>query len=153
MNSSWRNDGSRACPSNFLTFEGTATDSESPLQSTYIHAISLPPKKFTPTRQDANESIMARNSFYSRPWRNATRVCRSLVLNPSNSSYTTEVSVVCKFIFVNYFADTYLNVRFCDWKYLYRHDFILLNYTHVHFLRATGFKGDVPDSKFWHGEK
>ena len=41
----------------YLTFEGTATDSESPLHSTFIHAILLPPEMFTRPRQDANDSL------------------------------------------------------------------------------------------------
>ena len=52
-----------------LTFEGTATDSESQLHSTFIHAISLPPEMFTRPRQIANDSL-----FVLRPWRNAIRV-------------------------------------------------------------------------------
>ena len=53
----------------FLTFEGTATDSESSLHSTYIHATTLPPKMFTRPRQDANDSL-----FLLRPWCNGIRV-------------------------------------------------------------------------------
>ena len=41
----------------FLTFERTATDSESSLHSTHIHATLLPPKMFTQLRQDANDSL------------------------------------------------------------------------------------------------
>ena len=51
------------------TSEGTATESESPLQSTFIHAISLPPEMFTRPPQDANDSL-----FVLRPWCNAIRV-------------------------------------------------------------------------------
>ena len=40
-----------------FTFEGTVTDSESSLHSTYIHATSLPPKMFTQLRQDANDLL------------------------------------------------------------------------------------------------
>ena len=35
-----------------LTFEGTTTDSESSLHSTYVHATLLPPNMFTRPRQD-----------------------------------------------------------------------------------------------------
>ena len=41
----------------YLTFEETATDSESPLHSTFIHAILLPTEMFTGPRQDVNDSF------------------------------------------------------------------------------------------------
>ena len=53
----------------FWTFERTATDNESTLHSTFIHAISLPPTMFTRLRQDANDSL-----FVLRPWCNVIRV-------------------------------------------------------------------------------
>ena len=46
-----------------------ATDSESPLHSTFIRAILLPPEMFTRPRQDVNDSL-----FVLRPWCNAIRV-------------------------------------------------------------------------------
>ena len=45
----------------FLTFEGTATVSESLLHSTFIHAISLPPEMFT--RQNANDLLSINQSI------------------------------------------------------------------------------------------
>ena len=39
----------------FLTFEGTATDNEFPLNSTFIHVILLLPEMFTRPRQGAND--------------------------------------------------------------------------------------------------
>ena len=42
----------------FLTFERTATDRESSLPSTDVHATSLPPNMFTRPRQDANDSFV-----------------------------------------------------------------------------------------------
>ena len=53
----------------FLTFEGTATDSELPLNSTFIRAILLLPEMFTRPRQDANDLF-----FILRPWCNVIRV-------------------------------------------------------------------------------
>ena len=53
----------------FLTFRGTATDSESPLHFTFIHAILLSPEMFTRPREDSNDSL-----FVLRPWCNAIRV-------------------------------------------------------------------------------
>ena len=40
-----------------LTLEGMATGSESPLHSTFIRAILLPPEMFTRPRQDVNDSF------------------------------------------------------------------------------------------------
>lgn len=54
---SWIGTGVALARQRFLTFEGTATDSESPLHSTHIHATSMPPKMFTRLRQDANDSL------------------------------------------------------------------------------------------------
>ena len=54
-NLSRRNNRSRTGPQTLLTFEGTATDSEFPLNSTFIHAILLLPEMFTRPRQDAND--------------------------------------------------------------------------------------------------
>ena len=45
----------------FLTFEGTATDNEFPLNSTFIHDILLLPEMFTRPRQGANQTYF---SFY-----------------------------------------------------------------------------------------
>ena len=59
-NLSRRNNRSRTGPQTLLTFEGTATDSEFPLNSTFIHAILLLPEVFTRPRQDANDLF----SFY-----------------------------------------------------------------------------------------
>ena len=39
----------------FLTFEGTATDNEFQLNSTFIHDILLLPEMFTRARQGAND--------------------------------------------------------------------------------------------------
>ena len=48
----------------FFSFEETATDSESPLHSTYIHATSLPPKMLgTFSSQDGNAKEM--NLYFS----------------------------------------------------------------------------------------
>ena len=52
-----------------LTFEGTATDSESSLHSTFIHAILLLRDMCTRPRHDANDSL-----FVLWPWCNAIRV-------------------------------------------------------------------------------
>ena len=41
----------------FLTLEGMATGSESPLHSTFIRAIFLPPEMFARPRQDVNDSL------------------------------------------------------------------------------------------------
>ena len=54
---------------NNKSFDGTATDSESSLHSTFIHAILLLPEMFTRQRQDANDSL-----FVLQPWCNAIRV-------------------------------------------------------------------------------
>ena len=51
------------------TFERTATGSESPLHSRFIHTLLLPPEMFTRPWQDANDSL-----FILRPWYNAIRV-------------------------------------------------------------------------------
>ena len=53
----------------FLTLEGMATGSESPLHSTFIRAILLPPEMFTRPRQDVNDSL-----FVLRPLCNVIRV-------------------------------------------------------------------------------
>ena len=53
----------------FLTFEGTATNSESPLHSTFIRAISAPPE-ITQPQKDANISRF----FMLGPCWNAIRV-------------------------------------------------------------------------------
>ena len=56
----------------FLTFEGTATDSEFPSRSRMLSIFalfSLPPKMFTRPRQDANDLL-----FLLRAWCNAIRV-------------------------------------------------------------------------------
>ena len=53
----------------FLTFEGTATDNEFPLNSTFIHVILLLPEMFTRPRQGANDLF-----FVLRSRCNAIRV-------------------------------------------------------------------------------
>ena len=62
----------QACK-NFLTFEGRATDNEFPLHSTFIHAISLPPKMFTRPgggwgRKGGSESPASRTAFSRLPY-------------------------------------------------------------------------------------
>ena len=68
-NLSRRNNRGCTGPQTLLNFEGTATDSEFPLNSTFIHAILLLPEMFTRPRQDANDLF-----FILRPWCNVIRV-------------------------------------------------------------------------------